>query len=241
MPRLKQSWKALSALLILGAATPLHAAIDSTLYTNYFLSGTTGVSYVVCGSTQQSSGCYGSGTLGPFGKIGAMLEGNPSTNLKTNTVSRTIYVLDVAYGPNGNEVALYVYKKSDTISPTFDTIAVTLTNTIVLPLTGGSTAQASMAANAGFLFIGTDQSPLAVRVQKSKFAQVQVGGFSPPINVTAITSNKAGYATVTYGTVASGQTGNLEFGPDGSSQGGGGGAWFMLQTSQATLPSALPQ
>ena len=48
-------------------------------------------------------------------------------------------------------------QETDTISPTFDTVVVTLSKT-VLPLTGGSTALTSMAANTGFIFIGTDQN-----------------------------------------------------------------------------------
>lgn len=138
MLKAKESLRVLTALFVFGIAVPLHgAAIDSTLYTSDSLFNGNTVSFTVCGATQLSSGCYGSGSLGPFGKIGGMLEGSPSTNLKTNTVTRSIYVLDVAYGTRGTGVALYVYRKSDTISATFDTVNVSLTNTVVLPLTGG--------------------------------------------------------------------------------------------------------
>jgi hypothetical protein len=77
------------------------------------------VSLIVCGSLPGSGGCYGSAYLGPFGKIGALLEGNPST--KGNTVTRAIYVLDIATGTKGTDVALSIYKKTDTISSSFDT------------------------------------------------------------------------------------------------------------------------
>ena len=38
-----------------------------------------------------------------------------------------------------------------------------------------------MAANSGFLFLGTDQSPLAVKVAKSKFAITQISVFASPL------------------------------------------------------------
>jgi hypothetical protein len=231
------------ALFTLFAASSLHAApIDSTLYTTYSLAtANTSVSYLVCGSTQQSGGCYASGNLGPFGRIGALLEGAASTNLKTSTVTRLIYVLDVAAGTGGNEVVLNVYRKTDTISPTFDTVVVTLSKTIPLALTGGSTALASMAANNGFIFIGTDQTPFAIRVQKNNYAMTQLGGFSPPLNVTAITSNKYGYITVAFGNrTGGGFNATIWFGPDGAGRGDGGGAYYMLEGSQALLPSTLP-
>jgi hypothetical protein len=105
-----------------------------------------------------------------------------TTNRTTNTVTRTIYVLDIATGSNLNGVTLYVYKKTDTITSSFDTTSVTLSKTISLPsLVGGSSALASMAANNKFLFIGTNQSPSAVEIQKGTFTITQIGGFSPPI------------------------------------------------------------
>ena len=229
----------LITLFMLAIGIPLHgAAIDSTLYTTYTLNGGTSLGYSVCGSTLQTSGCYSSGSLGPLGKIGAMLEGPPSTNTKTNTVTRQIYVLDVANGTSGTGVALYVYRKTDTISPSFDTVVVTLTNTIVLPLTGGSNTHAYMAANAGFLIIGTDQSGVIAKVARSKFIVTSFSPFSS--NISAITSNKYGYVTVAFGTSGTGSAANIILGPNGATVSDGGGVQFMLETTQATLPAALP-
>jgi hypothetical protein len=213
---------------------------DSTLYTNYFF-GTNyqSVSWVVCGSTQQSSGCYSSGSLGPFGKVGTLLEGYPAINFKTNTVTRKIYVLDIAAGSGGADVILYVYKKTDVITPSYDAATTSLTATIPLPLTGGGSARASMAANKGFLFVGTDQSPFGQRIQKSDLSMVQIGGFSPPLNVSSVTANSYGYITVTFGT-SGGFTGNIEFGPNGNGLGDGGGPWFMLNTTLGVVPSTIP-
>ena len=60
----------------LPAAMAQTAAPDSTLYTSYTVSTSLqSVDWIVCGSTAESDGCYGSGTLGTFGHVGAMLEG----------------------------------------------------------------------------------------------------------------------------------------------------------------------
>src|SRR5205814_2942493 len=144
----------------LPAATP----IDTTLYTRYHTDpAQTIVDWNVCGSLPGSSGCYGSGSLGPFGRVGALMEGEPKTNRNAQTVTRAIYVLDTATGIDQNGVTLYVYTKVDTITTDSDTVTITLSQTISLPLIGGTNPHsAQMAANKQFLFIGTDQSPSAV-------------------------------------------------------------------------------
>ncbi|MGA7401698.1 MAG: hypothetical protein WBW38_16890 [Candidatus Sulfotelmatobacter sp.] len=202
-------------------------AVDSTLFTTY--SGNlTSVNWVVCGSTAETEGCYASGSLGPFVGVGAMLESNPS--VKGDVVTREIYVVDSG---SADSVKLYVYKKTDTVSTETDTVVVTLAKTVTLPLTGGSTALCSMAANSKFLFIGTNQSNQAVEVKKSTFAMTEIGGFSPPSGVTSITSDQYGYVTVTQGDAFT------VLGPDGSFQEDGGGTDFMLGTTQAVSSSVL--
>lgn len=229
--------------LSLGAQTMAVPATppDANLYTSYFFgTGYQNISWVVCGSTANTEGCYDSGNLGPFGEAGALIEGNPSINYSTSTVTRYVYVVDGAVG-GGTGVALNVYKKTDVVTSTFDTTTVTLIKTVSLPLTGGTSSICSMAANNGFLFIGTNQSPFAVRVQKSNLAVTQVGGFSPPINVTSITSDKYGFIAVTFGSPdGGGESGNVEFAPNGQSVGDGGGAWFMLDTFAGLTTTNLP-
>lgn len=212
---------------------------DATLYTSYFSgTGYTNVSWIVCGSTSQTEGCYGSGSLGPFGSAGALMEGNPSYN--GTTVTRAIYVVDTASGTGGTGVTLYIYKKVDMVSSSSDTVTVTLLHTVPLPLTGGSGVLASMAGNNGFLFIGTNQSPQAVEVQKSNLTVTMIGGFSPPINVTGISADMYGYVTVTFGGFTTGENGFYTFGPTGAGVGDGGGAWFMLNTMTAVQTATLP-
>jgi hypothetical protein len=232
---------AIVIMLTVGMTVPVcaqeaNAALDSTLFTTYTVNSPfQNVAFTVCGSLPQSSGCYGGGSLGPFNKVGALLEGIPST--KGNVVSRAIYVVDAGDAT----VQLYAYKKTDTITASFDTVNVTLAKMITLPLTGGSTALSFMAANNGFLFIGTDQTPQAVRVEKNNLSVTQLGGFSPPINVTAITADSYGYVTVTQGGINGGESGFSVYGPDGSGEEDGGGAPFMLNTRAAVLTSTLPQ
>jgi len=231
----------LSATVGIGAQT-VTVPPDQTLFTTYNLDAAlTSVGWIVCGSTQQSSGCYTSGSLGPFGKVGALLEGSPSWNRTKNTVVRDIYVLDVATGSSSNGVSLYVYKRTDTVTATFDTVTVTLSKTVSLPLLiGGSSALSSMAANKNFLFIGTNQSPNGLELQKGTFTITPIGGFVPPINVTAISADRYGYVTVTFGNFGGGESGFAVFGPDGALREDGGGPSFMLNTVQAVLPSTLP-
>jgi hypothetical protein len=232
-------------------ATPAATPIDGTLYTKYNTDiAHTSVNWVVCGSLPGSSGCYGSGSLGPFGQIGALLEGEPKTDRIANTVTRAIYVLDYKSGPNQNEVVLYVYTKVDTITTDSDTVTVTLSRTITLPLVGDFPAQTSMAANKQFLFIGTDLSPQAVMIDKRTFIVTQLGGVTPPLNVFAITANPYGYVTQSFGSFSFLDTDFIVLAPDGSTEEDGSGSQFLLNTLQAvkvgnhagiTNPLRLPQ
>jgi hypothetical protein len=164
-----------------------------------------------------------------------MIEGNPRQNLKAGTVTRYIYILDVGYGPSGNEVALYVYKKVDVISGGDDSVSAALFKTVALPLTGGTATEASMAANSNFLYIGTNQDQLAVQVKKSNFAIIQFSEVSGPYNVTSITADQYGFVTVTWGK----GVGFYVINKNGQAQDGGGGDLFMLNTSVAILPSSV--
>jgi hypothetical protein len=211
--------------------------IDGTLYATYSVArDRTHVSLTVCGSLPGTSGCYGSANLGPFNSVGAVLEGLPSTDKTTNTVTRDIYVLDTAAGPNKVGVNLYVYSRTDIISASDDSITVVLTDTVALPLIGSTAATASMAANSGRLYIGTNKSPQAVVVLKKTLAFTQIGGFSPPVNVSSITADEYGFVTVTFGSFNGTSNGFYVYGPDGSGQGDGGGAAFTVSTAQAVRP-----
>jgi hypothetical protein len=204
--------------------------IDSTLFTTYESYGNNNITWVTCGSTKNTGGCYGSGTLGPFGRVCAVMEGQPVT--VGNTVTRSLYVLDG--GSNTSIVSLNVFKKTDTITSNNDTVSITPSKKLTLPLTGGSNALCSMAANDGFVFIGTNASPNAVKVNKLTYSLTKLPGFSPPLPVTAITANDYGYVTVTQEAATQG-SGFFVYGPNGMSQEDGGGAPFILDTTNAYL------
>lgn len=230
-----------ATLVLVIGAIPVHAAsLDSTLFTNYTMNtARTNLTWYVCGSLPGTSGCYGSGFLGPFGKVGAMIEGLPAQNLTKGTVTRYIYVLDENYASGLNGVALYVYKKVDTIAGGSDTITVTLFKTVILPLTGGTSTVSSMAANQKFLYLGTNQDGFAVQLKKSTFAISQYAEISGAATVESITADHYGFITTTWIT-SSGSTGFNVIDPNGLVQEGGGGSQFMLNTIQAVRPTTLP-
>jgi hypothetical protein len=233
----------LTATLMFGAVSPAlteaATAPDSTLFTTYSVAtDLQSASWVVCGSTAQSEGCFSSGSLGSFGHIGAMLEGQPVVS--GNTVTRDIYVLDVASGSSANGVSLSVYTKSDVVSSSYDQVTVTLKQTVALPLVGGSTVTASMAANNSYLFVGTNQSTQAVKMAKGQWAVTPVGGFSPPLTVASIAADINGYVTVTFGAPGGQSSGFYVFGPTGALQEDGGGPDFILNDLNAVVPAPLP-
>jgi hypothetical protein len=200
-------------------------ANSSHFYTTYFFgTGYTYVNLVVCGSTRTSEGCYGSASLGPFGHAGALIEGQESQPSRGVT-TRDIYVVDEAAG-DGTGVTLYVYKKTVTVDAPYATVAVNLTSTVPLPLTGGTGSNTFVAADDGYLFIGTDQSPFAVRVDKSDLSFGEIGGFEPAADVSSITANDKGYVTVTFG-----DTGFYAYDPNGYLDEDGGGAEYVVNSS----------
>ena len=233
---------ALGAALMSCALSAAHAqtvtAPDSTLYTSYTVSSTLqSVDWVVCGSTTETDGCYGSGNLGTFGHVGAMLESQPVVS--GNTVTREIYVLDTL-SASATSVSLFVYTKTDVVSASDDQVSVTLTQTISLPLVGGSSVTASMAANGSYLYVGTNQSTQAVRVAKNVWTVTTIGGFDPSIPVASITANPYGYVTVTFGTPGGEFSGFYVFGPTGGAEEDGGGPNFILNDLNAVIPAPLP-
>jgi hypothetical protein len=236
---LTSSFATISIAAITATAAAAATAPDADLYTNYWLgSGFTSLNYVVCGSTQESEGCYSAGTIGPFGRVGALVEGN--ARVAGDTVTRNLYVVDIGAGSSGTAVTLYRYEKTDSITSSYDTTTIKLLRTVSLPLVGGATALCSMVANPSALFIGTDQSGAAVEVALGSLSVTQIGGFSPPVTVSSITEDAYGYVTVTFGGFTSGENGFYVFGPNGSGTEDGGGAQFMLNSVVGLSTKDLP-
>jgi len=241
----------ITAFLAALAALPISALATTTpppdagLYTSYAL-GTDyqTVTWTVCGTTQTTEGCYGSGTLGPFGHAAALIESSPVVDFATGTVVRYIYVADNAsVSVSGDlDVTLYVYKKVDVVSSSSDAITVTLVKPVLVHgLRGGAGTSTYMAGNENYIYVATNIYPWAVRVQRTNLThQVQTAQATPQADVTAITSDYYGNVTVTFGGPPNGTAGSLQFDINGNSLGTPTTNVYMLNTSAALQTSSLP-
>jgi len=220
----------LVSLLILYGSIGYAATIDAGLYTTYTIpdKARNEVNWVVCGSVGTTNGCYGSGTLSPFGEIGSIIEGSKHYDLSAGTVTRYLYVIDGEYGSAQDGVALYAYKRVDTITADSASTTFTLEKTLALPLTGGSSAVIYAAGNADYLVIGSSLSTLPADVTKKTYAIYNGAPISgAPISITA---DNYGYITVTT-------DGDFYvIGPNGEAQQDGGGAPSMVNTLIGVLP-----
>ena len=205
------------------------ATIDSGLYTTYTTDNAkTTLYWSVCGSIGVGTGCYSSGAVSPFGEIGSIVEGTKTYNISAGTVTRYLYVIDQQYGTAGDKVALYSYKRVDTIIGTQDTTTFTLAKVVPLPLMGGSSAVVYLGANAGYLLVGTNLSTVPVEVSKKTYAIT-------PMNInsqipSSITADNYGYVTVTSA------NGFFVIGPDGTLKEYGGGSPFTVNTLLGIQP-----
>jgi hypothetical protein len=214
----------LACFLLLTGSTFCHAAtIDSGLFTTYTTDNAkTTLYWAVCGSIGTGTGCYGAGSVGPFAQMGAIVEGSKTYDLAKGTVTRFLYVIDQAYGSSRDGVALYAYKRVDTITSSYGTTTFTLVKTLSLPLTGGASALTFVGANSGYLVIGTSMTAIPVEVAKKNYAVTPENIISQiPISITA---DNYGYITVTSA------GGFFVVGPNGLLQEDGGGSPFTVNT-----------
>lgn len=230
-------WPVAIFVLFTGIAAPADAAskvFGATVYTTFWVNGTkTGISWITCGSTQQSEGCFSSGTMSPFTRVCAVLESEPVVN--GNAMTHKIYVLDSGTG-RGTSLRLDVFKQTDTTTADYDTTRIALARSVTLPIAGGGHASCSMAADVGFLFVGTSTSPNALRIAKTDLSVFTYGSFEPPIPVSQITADEEGYVVIDYADPAGSETGFILIGPDGSTLGDGGGNSFFPNSRNAYLP-----
>jgi hypothetical protein len=216
-------------LLLIGGTFCWAGTIDSGLFTTYTTdSAKTTLYWVVCGSIGKGDGCYGAGQLGPFGQIGSIVESAKVIDIREGTVTRFLYVVDQAYGSGQNGVALYVYRRVDTIASSNDHTTFTLKKPISLPLVGGSQAVTFLAANKGYLVIGTSNSTAQVEVNKRTYVITPLTIISQAPN--SITADNYGYVTVTSANSFA------VVGPDGALQEDGGGSPFMINDLLGTQP-----
>lgn len=203
--------------------------LDSGLFTTYN-TDTPGANlyWTTCGSIPPGVGCYAAGEFGPFGKIGSVIEGTKSYSDSKDTVTRHIYILDQEYGSSKNEVALYDYKRVDTIVNGNDTVTTTLVKTLSLPLTGGASATVFMGANPKYLLVGSSLTNIPVEVKKSNYTITPMNIISQaPVSITA---DNYGFITVTSA------DGFFVVGPNGELQEDGGGSPTTINDILGLLP-----
>ena len=235
-------WLTVAAPLAFGcwsntASAQIIIVPNYTLYTTYSVDPThQHAYYLVCGSTQRADGCFASGLLGSFGRIGAMLQGTPLTN--GGSVARQIYVLDVANGPTRDVVALFVYTKTDTVTSTGEVgVIVKPDRKFDLPLVGGKTVTHFLAGNDSYLFAGTNKSEQAVMMNKrdlQKFSTIVAG--SPLAEVAAIAADDDGYVTVVFGEP---NPSFYLYDSTGTNVEDGGGQAFVLDEHNAVVPQQM--
>ena len=236
MHPLRPYWTVLAFLLIatLTMALPADAQQtlrDNRLYTLYSTNQSqTQVSWLTCGRTPQSGGCYGTGILGPFADACAIVQSAPTTP-SSDTVVRYIYILDSGSGPGG--ATLTAYRRTDTVTPSNDVIQISTVAVVPLPiLAGGPGATCLMAQNPTNVYTGTTQGVNLVTINKGDFTVTSGRGTA---NMSALTADSNGFVTVAWG---SGFAANhVVFGPDGNPQLDGGGIAVMSNAIDAVHPS----
>jgi hypothetical protein len=181
-----------TSLSFLGAPVP--AGAGSSLFTSFENHPGAGfISWLTCGSTPTSSGCYGSGQLGGFGNACAMLSGTGGA----------LYVMDRqgldAKGNPTGATALLVYKqKIDETPDGVVSASIVLAGKFPLPVKGGARVKCFMAANAKDVVLGTDKDSRLVFFDK-KTRDIRSEGGEGAYPVQSITANEAGYVLVNLG------------------------------------------
>ena len=228
--------------LFLAAPTPAFTPVDSTLFTTYILGPSSQqIAYFVCGSTQESEGCFTSGEIGPFGRVGAIIEGQAREI--GDVVTRDIYVIDTASGASKDGVTLSVYKKSDTVTASDDTVEVSFVRSVPLPLQGGAHANCYVAGSTTYLYVATDKGPTAVQVEKGGLELTTISYDSLPAvtRVLSISATSAGAVTVAFGGTTPSASGYVSYNAAGQQfeQGGGYNAYLNSEIGLSTF--ALPK
>ncbi|MGD0866547.1 MAG: hypothetical protein ABSA49_13425 [Rhizomicrobium sp.] len=211
------------------AGTP---PIDSTLFATYnFSAGATSVQFTVCGSLPGSEGCYGGGTLAPIGGACGVLESSRKT--KGDVVTRDIYVLDRGATKNAT-LMLDVFRRTDTISSSYDSIQVSFLKSVSLGIVGGPSAKCTMAGNETAVYAGTDQDGSVASVDKTTFIHMRVprtARFAKSTSVLSLTADTYGYIAVST------PEGFYVVSPLGGGEEDGGGSAYMVNTLQGFIPS----
>jgi hypothetical protein len=135
----------------------------------------TGVSWVTCGHDETSSGCYGSGSVGPFVRACAVA-GNGNGR---------VFVMD-ALGGADNSAVLHIYKQNETSRP-----SIVEWKTVALPkMVSQDAAPCAMAVLGDFVYLGTQASTVYAQVNWKTLDAFQGTICSPPGVTSSITASK---------------------------------------------------
>jgi len=174
------------------------APLDENIATSYTTLGT-----VINWQTAGTNPPISSGTLGPFDRACAIVEGKPST--KGDVMTRSVYVLDEGNG-DADTVVLHIYTRTDTITSsggvTSDVETIVPHRQVVLSLTSQAGAACYIAANDTSVFAGTSANNQASIIDKKTFVESSIQSYVAANNgpVTQITAANEGIVFVTFGT-----------------------------------------
>jgi hypothetical protein len=189
--------------------------------------------------------------IGPFGRVGAIMEGKASES--GDVVTREVYIIDTASGSSADGVTLSIYKKTDTVTASYDTVEVSFVRSVTLPLKGGAHANCYVAGRNAYLYVATDKGPAAVQVNKGslELTPISSGSIPPATRVlgisvtTASAATTAGAVTIAFGGTTPGAASYVSYNAAGQQfeQGGGYNAYLNseigLSTFELPEPSAL--
>jgi hypothetical protein len=174
------------------------AALDEYIVTSY-TALVTSINWQTAGPINFPS----SGTLGPFDRACAILEGKPHT--QGDVMTRSVYVLDAGNG-DPSTVVLHIYTRTDTITSSggvaSDVETIVPRRTVVLSLTSQAGAVCYMAANDTSVFASTGANNQASIINKKTFAETIIQSYVTTTDspVTQITAADQGIVFVTFGT-----------------------------------------
>lgn len=141
---------------------------SSFFYTTYERFGSN-LNWFTCGYDSQSSGCYGNGSLGPFGRA-------------CSVAGSSTRVVVADSNPSKGSTTLYFYKQEESSTP-----SATLQKKLQLPGISASTSAAChMSILGNFLYFGTDESPTFYKVNLKTYKATPGSGCGG--NTSAITA-----------------------------------------------------
>jgi hypothetical protein len=197
------------------------------LYTTYNFSGA-GFSWITCGSTSLSEGCYGSGTVTGFGRLCAILS-DTIVGSSTSSLQR-IYALDSEGNGKRDVVLHYLTRRISVDSSGYAYTTFTDVKDVRLPLEGGPHVACYAADNDSVIAAGTSTSTTAAVLVKPSLKVSSYGGFSPPATMTGIAADAAGNIALNF------SGGFYLLGPNGGGLEDGGGNAFVIPLHNAYIP-----